>query len=111
MDPADCGEKADCRKLHGWNIGMMIGNAARRMGSISTPPLSYDPYVMANFAEDESYGSAFGTTVVNFLTDQMSAVGQDGAPLSRLMWAGQKMVNWGAGFVPRRSAYLKNSLY
>ena len=100
MDPADCGEEADCRKLHGWNIGMMIGNAARRMGSISTPALAYDPYVMADFAESESegYGSAFGTAVVNFLTDEMSAVGRDGAPLSRLMWAGQRMVEWGAGF-------------
>ena len=99
MDPADCGEEADCRKLHGWNIGMMIGNAARRMGSISTPALAYDPYVMTNFvqAEDEGYGSVFGTAVVNLLTDQMSAVGRDGAPLSRLMWAGQRMVEWGAG--------------
>ena len=98
MDPADCGEEADCRKLHGWNIGMMLGNAARRMGSISTPALAYDPYVMANFArsEDEGYGSAFGTAVVNLLTDQMNAVAEDGAPLSRLMWAGQKMVEWGA---------------
>ena len=98
MDPADCGEEADCRKLHGWNIGIMFGNAARRMGSISTPALAYDPYVMADFAqaEDEGYGSAFGTAVVNFLTDQMSAVAEDGAPLSRLMWAGQRMVEWGA---------------
>lgn len=98
IDPADCGEEADCRKLHGWNIGMMIGNAARRMGSVTTPALAYDPYVMANFAqsEDEGYGSAFGTAVVNLLTDQMSAVAEDGAPLSRLMWAGQKMVDWGA---------------
>ena len=87
-----------CWEAHAWNTGHMLAQSVGNMGRLSAPNLVYDP---ADFNTWQAFNLAqiedkhFDDAVARWMIKELYAVGEDNAPLSRMMNAGIKLLEYG----------------